>query len=60
MGFLLRRLRENTRRAGITLPKHLTVNPDDDKAAYADWRRQIDDYRQAAGVRAAKTRPAPA
>ena len=53
MQLLLRCLRGNAARAGITLPARLTVDPND-KAAYAHWRRQIDDYRQAAGTRVAK------
>jgi hypothetical protein len=56
MQLLLRCLRENARRAGITLPERLTVDPND-KAAYAEWRRQIDDYRQAAGARVATIKP---
>ena len=49
-------LRENARRAGIELPKRLTVDPND-KAAYAKWRADIDAYREAAGARVAKTKP---
>jgi len=59
MSFVLRSLRVNAAEAGIHVPKYLTPNPDD-KPAYANWRRQIEDHRQAAGERVAKVKLAPA
>jgi hypothetical protein len=53
MGLLLRRLRENARRAGIDLPPRLTVDPNDEPA-YSKWRAEIDALREAAGLRVAK------
>jgi hypothetical protein len=54
---LLRCLRENARRAGIALPERLTVDPADEPA-YSRWRAEIEAYREAAGARVAKTKPA--
>jgi hypothetical protein len=59
IGFLLRCLRENARRAGIELPERLTVDPSDEPA-YSRWRAEIEAYREAAGARRAKTKLAPA
>jgi hypothetical protein len=53
MALVLHCLRGNAANAGIALPGKLTVDPND-KPAYANWRRQIEDYQQAAGVRLAK------
>jgi hypothetical protein len=53
MALVLHCLRGNAANAGIALPEKLTVDPND-KPAYANWRRQIEDYQQAAGVRLAK------
>jgi len=58
MQLLLRCLRANAAKAakaGIELPARLTVDPAD-KAAYAEWRRQIDEHRQAAGERVARAK----
>jgi len=56
MRLLLRQLRVNAAAAGIDLPKRLTVDPKD-KVAYANWRRDIDALREAAGAHVAKTKP---
>ena len=56
MSLVLSALRANAAAAGIDLPKYLTVDPDD-KPAYAQWRAEIDLYREAAGVRRAKSKP---
>jgi len=53
MSFLLRQLRANAAAAGIDLPKRLTVDPSDAQA-YANWRRDIDALREAAGMRDAR------
>lgn|SRR5215831_4345115 len=55
MRLLLNCLRENARRAGIELPKRLTVDRDDE-AAYKKWRDEINAYR--ADARVAKLTPA--
>lgn len=57
MSFVLRCLRNNAADAGVDLPEKLTPNPADE-AAYDNWRRQIDDHRQAAGERIKKLTPA--
>jgi len=58
MRLLLRCLRGNAATAGIELPERLTIAPDE--PGYAQWRRQIEDYQQAAGMRSAKAKLAPA
>ena len=59
MQLLLRCLRANAAKAGIELPARLTADPSD-KQAYAEWRRDIDAYREAAGARVAKAKLTPA
>jgi|SRR5262245_38660033 len=54
---LLHHLRTNAQRAGVTLPARLTIDPDDEPG-YENWRREIDLYREAAGARRAKAKPA--
>jgi hypothetical protein len=50
-------LHANARLAGIKLPKRLTVD-ERDKPAYENWRHEIDLYREAAGARLARAKPA--
>jgi hypothetical protein len=45
----LHHLRANAERAGVTLLERLTVA--EDEPGYADWRNQIDLYRQHANAR---------
>jgi len=49
-------LKANAKRANIELPAKLTADPKDEPA-YAEWRREIRDYQQRAGMRIAKPRP---
>jgi hypothetical protein len=55
MHLVLRALRANAKNAGIKLPPRLTVAKGE--PGYRERRRDIDAYRQAAGARAAKTKP---
>ena len=57
IALVLRHLRANAKRAKITLPQRLTIDQDD-KPAYARWRGEIDLYREAAGARLARAKPA--
>lgn len=48
-------LRANAKQAGVELPKRLTVAKGE--PGHEDWQHRINDYREAAGVRRAKTQP---